>query len=125
MCKYIIEGTKKNPAISFDIKSGILEIKGRSVTETSNFYEPLDDILNKYLVIPKPNTTVNIQLDYFNTRASKSFFDIFKKLESIHKKGTIVTINWFYEEGDEDMLESGEDYQSILNIPFKMILLSK
>ena len=26
-----------------------------------------------------------------------------------------------YEEDDEDMLEAGEDYESIIRIPFKMI----
>ena len=49
--------------------------------------------------------------------------DVFKKLESIHKGGSSeVVINWHYEEDDEDMLEAGEDYQAIINIPFKMIL---
>jgi hypothetical protein len=47
--------------------------------------------------------------------------DLFKKLESIHKGGKEVVINWYYEEDDEDMLEAGEDYQAIIKVPFKMI----
>ena len=43
-----------------------------------------------------------------------------RNLESINWK-TSITINWHYEEDDEDMLEAGEDYQAIINIPFKMI----
>ncbi len=39
----------------------------------------------------------------------------------MHKKGGTVEISWYYEEDDEDMFEAGEDYQSIINIPFKMI----
>ena len=64
---------------------------------------------------------MNIQLEYFNTSSSKCILDIFKKLELIYKKGSKVQINWYYEEDDEDMFEAGEDYQSIINIPFSMI----
>ena len=39
----------------------------------------------------------------------------------MHKSGNDIMIKWYYEEDDEDMLEAGEDYQSIINIPFKMI----
>jgi hypothetical protein len=62
---------------------------------------------------------VNIKLEYFNTSSSKCILDVFKKLETVG--GTNMTINWYYEEDDEDMLEAGEDYQAIINIPFKMI----
>jgi hypothetical protein len=63
---------------------------------------------------------VNVQLEYFNTSSSKCILDVFKKLESINGR-TSITINWHFEEDDEDMLEAGEDYQAIINIPFKMI----
>ena len=68
----------------------------------------------------KDTTEVNVQLEYFNTSSSKCILDVFKKLESIIGK-TNITINWHYEEDDEDMLEAGEDYQAIINIPFKMM----
>jgi hypothetical protein len=47
--------------------------------------------------------------------------DVFKKLEAIYKAKNEVIINWYYEEDDEDMLEAGEDYESIIRVPFKMI----
>jgi hypothetical protein len=81
----------------------------------------LIDWLDKYADQPNGKTSVNIKLEYFNTSSSKCILDIFRKLELIHKKGNEVEINWYYEEDDEDMFEAGEDYQSIINIPFKMI----
>jgi hypothetical protein len=30
-------------------------------------------------------------------------------------------VNWYFEEDDEDMEEAGEDYQAIIDLPFKMI----
>jgi hypothetical protein len=66
-------------------------------------------------------TQVNVQLEYFNTSSSKCILDVFKKLEAINKGKSEVTVNWYYEEDDEDMLEAGEDYESIIRVPFKMI----
>ncbi|MBK7668674.1 MAG: DUF1987 domain-containing protein [Sphingobacteriaceae bacterium] len=126
MEKYSIDGTPKTPTISFDLGSGLLEIKGRSIPENSiEFYKPLVDALDKYAGSPKSATNVNIQLEYFNTSSSKCILDVFKKLENINKNGSAVIINWHYEEDDEDMLEAGEDYQAIINVPFKMVQVSE
>lgn len=116
------EGTAKTPTVKLDSQSGVMEIKGRSIPENSiEFYKPLVDWLDEYAKSPKDLTQVNIQLEYFNTSSSKCILDVFKKLENIHKGKSEVTINWYYEEDDEDMLEAGEDYESIIRVPFKMI----
>lgn len=118
-----IEGTPKTPTVNFEAGSGVLEIKGRSIPENSiEFYKPLVDWLDAYGGGAQANTAVNIQLEYFNTSSSKCILDVFKKLEAIHNGGSSeILINWYYEEDDEDMLEAGEDYQAIINVPFKMI----
>jgi hypothetical protein len=117
-----IEGSPKTPSVKFDGEKGIIEIKGRSIPENSiEFYKPLVDWLEDYKDTPMDKTTVNIQLEYFNTSSSKCILDVFKKLEAIHKAKNEVEINWYYEEDDEDMLEAGEDYESIIRVPFKMI----
>lgn len=116
-----IESTPKTPSVTFDAVQGILVIKGRSIPENSvEFYRPMMEWLDKYSAQPTKKTNVNIQLEYFNTSSSKCILDIFKKLEAMHKKGNEIVINWFYEEDDEDMQEAGEDYQAIIQIPFKM-----
>ncbi len=117
-----IEGTPKTPTVNFDATTGIIEIKGRSIPENSiEFYRPLVEWLEEYSKETQKLTTVNIQLEYFNTSSSKCILDVFKKLEAIKKARNEVVINWYYEEDDEDMLEAGEDYESIIRIPFKMI----
>jgi len=114
-----IEGTPKTPTVNFINNEGLLEIKGRSIPENSiEFYKPLIEWIESYAQGPKDSTNINIQLEYFNTSSSKCILDLFKKLEAINNN---ITINWYYEEDDEDMLEAGEDYEAIINIPFKMI----
>jgi len=117
-----IEGSPKTPTVKFDASQGTVEIKGRSIPENSiEFYKPLVDWLEEYSKGPASLTKVNIQLEYFNTSSSKCILDVFKKLEAIYKAKNEVIINWYYEEDDEDMLEAGEDYESIIHVPFKMI----
>lgn len=120
MADLTINSTSKTPSITFAEK-GHLEIKGRSIPENSvEFYKPVMDKLEEYGTSPKPQTTVTIQLEYFNTSSSKCLLDIFKKLEQLNKAGSQVSINWLFEEDDEDMQEAGEDYQAIIQIPFNI-----
>ena len=97
----------------------MLLLKGRSIPENSiEFYKPLINWTENYSASAPSKTVLNVQLEYFNTSSSKCLLDIFKKLERIDNP---VTINWYYEEDDEDMLEAGEDYDAIIDITFKMI----
>ena len=91
-----------------------------SIPENSiEFYKPLIEWISNYSENPKENTLVNIQLEYFNTSSSKCILDVFKKLESISDSS--VSVKWYYEEDDEDMLEAGEDYEAIIDLSFEMI----
>ncbi len=117
-----IEGTPKTPTVDFNAETGVMLIKGRSIPENSiDFYKPLFDWIDNYATSAKDNSDVHMQLEYFNTSSSKCILDVFKKLEQIKKSGKVVTVNWHYEEDDEDMLEAGEDYDAIIDIDFKMV----
>jgi hypothetical protein len=114
-----LEGTPKTPTVEFSSNNGVLLLKGRSIPENSiEFYKPLINWIEDYSASAPSETVLNVQLEYFNTSSSKCLLDIFKRLE---RAGDAVTINWYYEEDDEDMLEAGEDYDAIIDIPFKMI----
>lgn len=119
-----IEGTAKTPKVEFDRESGELIIQGRSIPENSiDFYKPLIDWLDGYALQPAGQTTVHMRLEYFNTSSSKCILDVFKKLESIKKSGKDIFVQWHYEEDDEDMLEAGEDYDAIIDLDFKMVMV--
>jgi len=46
-------------------------------------------------------------------------------LESIRAAGNEVAVLWHYEVDDEDMLEAGEDYAGIINVPFRMVQIEE
>ncbi|MBQ9470377.1 MAG: DUF1987 domain-containing protein [Bacteroidales bacterium] len=119
-----IEGTPKTPTITLNPNTGVLEIKGRSIPENSiEFYRPVVEWIEMYAASPAANTEFNVRLEYFNTASSKCILDVFKKLEAVKHGNSAahVQVNWFYEEDDEDMLEAGEDYESIIKVPFNMM----
>jgi len=124
---YTVEQSTNTPLINFDAQSGIFELKGKSIPENPvQYYIPLFNWLDNYIQNPFLQTILNIQLDYFNTSSAKCIVDLFKKLEQISKNGKgETTINWLYNEQDEDMLEAGEDYKSIIKIPFNLVSFIK
>ena len=120
------DATKHTPLVHFDSDSGLLELRGGSIPEdTHKFYEPLIDWIEEYSIAPQAKTIFDIHLAYFNTSSSKQILELFRRLELIHKSGCEVLVRWFYESEEEDMLEAGQDYQSIAKIPFEMVELNK
>lgn len=117
-----LDSSGKTPYVSFNT-DGVIELSGRSIPENAvDFYKPLYDWLDEFSKNPSTEIKVNIRLEYFNTSSSKCLLDVFKKVEFIFKEtGCKVSVNWYYEEGDEDMLEAGEDYDIIISIPFNFI----
>lgn len=117
-----LEASAKTPEVIFDFSSGKLMLKGRSIPENSiEFYKPLNDWIDTYANQACEKTTIDVKLEYFNTSSSKCILDLFKKLEKLNDESTVVTVNWYFEEDDEDMEEAGEDYQAIIRLPFSMI----
>lgn len=126
MSSFKLEGTGMTPAIDFSAETGRLELHGRSIPENSiEFFNPLISWIENYARNPKDETIVHVQLEYFNTSSSKCILDLFKKLENIRNTGHSVKVLWHYEEDDEDMMEAGEDYQAIINVPFEMIQIEE
>ena len=122
MNELIIEKTVKTPYINFDSQSGILKIEGRSIPENpEEFYTKLFDWSNKYFTNPQNETLINVQLEYINSGSSKFILEFFQLIQKYKSQGINCKINWHYEEDDEAVLELGKHYQSIINVPFKLI----
>lgn len=121
MDSLFIEGTKKTPEVKFNA-DGHLKIKGRSIPEDpSKFYDVLYLWVFEYCSHPQIITTVDVELEYFNSGTSKALLHILRMLVDLKNKGHNIDINWYYETGDDDIYERGEYYSSILDAKFKFV----
>ncbi len=117
--KISIAATDSTPSLEFDMQHGKISISGKSIPQDPTlFYVPLMKNLEEYIADPAPETTVDINLQYFNTPSAKYIQDIFQKLEALTENSKSVYVNWHYESDDSDMLQAGKDYQGIVKLSF-------
>jgi hypothetical protein len=120
--KLVIKGTGLSPEVTFDNYTGILEIKGRSLqSDVKDFFDDILEWLREYSKKPQPETIVNLRIEYLKTSAFKIMLDAFMILKQIQNSGHKVVINWYYEEDDDDIMETGVDYSTVIDMPFNMI----
>jgi hypothetical protein len=112
----------RTPVIDFKC-NGVFEISGKSYPQDpAKCYKPIIDWIKNYSKEPDKLTTFNINLEYLNTGSSRVMSDIFKILKDLNNsKKTKVSINWFYDEDDEEMCRIGQMYKDIFNIPFNLV----
>ena len=122
MTPFIHEATPEKPEVILDKGKNHFEMKGKSFPEEArSFYYPIIDWLKEYIRQPNEKTPFHIKMDYYNTASSKMILEMLKVLQELHKNGGKVEIHWHYPEDDEDMLEAGEDYEEILQLPFHFV----
>jgi hypothetical protein len=118
-----ISPTKNTPEIILN-PEGIIRIKGRSIHENvADFFEPVEDWISTYITVPADITSVDLNLEYFNSASAKVFIHILQKITYVTLKHKKFILNWYYEDGDDDILERGEYFASILDVRFNFIKL--
>jgi SiaC family regulatory phosphoprotein len=128
MNKFFIEETEFTPELSFDLNTRKFIFKGVSRPEdVFKFYEPAIDWLKeldqnllthsdtKYNIT---NIDVEFRLSYFNSASSKMILLILEALVKIQKKGVEITVDWYYDENDEQMYDDGMDLSGSVSLPF-------
>jgi hypothetical protein len=113
----LIQSTEDTPQVNFNASTGILEISGRSLPEdASGFYAPVMDWLKAYKTSPNSTSILVMKLEYFNTASSKIILDVFTTIEKISNDRKVI---WHYDKDDEDMLEAGQEFSEIVEVPFE------
>lgn len=105
----IIEGTDTLPNVEM-YSNGNIKIEGRALPEDAvRFFHPIIIWINEF---SGDNMHVDVNLEYFNTSVSKQLHDFFGILNS-KPEHISISVVWHYEEGDDEMLESGEIYNEL------------
>lgn len=105
--------------------SGVIGIKGRAMDGIlADFFKPVENWIDLYLCNPADLTNIDFYLEYSNRSNSMIFIYLLKKITKIRQLNKKLVVNWYYEEGDEDILEQGEYISSIVCLPFNFIEIS-
>jgi hypothetical protein len=109
-----IDATKGTPKIQF-CPDGELFIEGRSLPEDpTGFYAPVHEWIKK---CKTENINLHFKLDYMNTSSSKELYLFFTFLKE-NKNIKHINVNWHYEEGDDEVYNTGYEFETLTSIPF-------
>jgi hypothetical protein len=99
------------PLVDFDC-NGRLKIEGKSIPEdATKLFNPLIQFIDELSV---NEVTFDINLIYFNTASSKKIMEMLRHLDE-NLKVSEIRVNWHFEEGDEDSVETAEIFEELLN----------
>ncbi len=105
-----IKGTESVPMVSFKT-NGEIKLEGRALVEDAyKFFLPL---INWAKEFKGDELNIEINLEYFNTSVSKQLLDLFRTFDG-NPNNKVINVKWLYEEGDDEMQESGEIYEDLL-----------
>ena len=115
-----LKGTEETPEIIFDRDKPEFRVTGKSYMEDATaHYSKVIAWLKEYSKEPNSITNFKFELEYVNTASSKIVHDILNSLDNMHLNGYEVLVEWHYYPEDEDMLELGQEYEEIYEVPFK------
>jgi len=106
----VIKSTNISPAVEF-YPDGHLNLEGKIITE--NAVITFDPIFNWIKDFHAKKVEFNIYLEYMNTSATMQLFSLLNKLDE-NCEIEQISIKWYYEEDDEEHLETGEIFEERL-----------
>lgn len=127
MNKFIRYATETTPDIYFSPEENRFEITGKSAPEdVRGLYYPVVEWMNSFTAWVREENqftearplVFKVDLEYFNSSSAKFLFDIFNKLRDLNKGGLPVIIEWYFEAGDSDLREAGEDLSFLCEMEF-------
>ncbi len=117
-----ISSTKDTPEIILN-PDGNIKITGRSLkAEPFELSTVVSEWIETYLSDPAEETRVEISLEYINTLNVRTYISLLKKMERAKVNGSRCVVYWYYEEGDDDILEKGEYVSLFVDVPFNFII---
>ena len=106
-----IEPTKKTPSVEFH-SSGRLVMAGCAYPENAKeFFDPVIEWVDQ---LSTDEVIFDLIVDYINTASAKKLLELLKRID-MNSSIKEFNLNWFYEEDDEDNLETGKILSEMLS----------
>jgi len=107
----------KTPLVEKDLELNLIRIVGVLIPENPMpFFEALYSFTEEFVQKTK-KLNLHVDLEYFNTSSARYFYDYLKKVMQISE----LQLTWFYDSDDEDILESGQEFEELCKIKFEFV----
>lgn len=117
--EFIVEPQLKRPFIKFNEQKGFLMIKGNSMEVKEEFFLPVLALIEEHL---KHNNKLTCYFFFkcFNQETTNVLFKVFQTLENHKQLGHKITINWFSDFENENMIETGIGFADLFDLKFNI-----
>lgn len=110
------------PRVYLSKGKNVFEMVGRSMPENVNkLFLPILSWFTDYFADPLTNTTIKLDLEYFNSASAKKIVELFILIEKEVIKGIDIKIIWMYKKHDLTLQKKGKELLTSFNIPFELI----
>ena len=117
-----LEKTSETPSVTMDVRGAVVELEGNSYPENAfEFYQQIFDWIDEYFAQGAERLRAVFRLNYFNTSSAKCMLNFMTLLQQYHGKDKIISVEWYYEEDDDDMLEIGKAFSVDFTMPFTIL----
>jgi len=117
-----IEAGRDTLAIHCNVQTGTITLEGISYPQDAvSFFEPLLDWLESFTSMQSERLTLEIRINYLNTSSTKCLFDLLDTLEEYHQGKGEAVVNWYYQESDRDIMETGQEFMEDVQLPFNLL----
>lgn len=116
---YEVGGSKDSPTVILNEGNNTFRIEGPSFAENAiPVYSPILEWVDTHMHAIKGELKCEFDFFYLNSSSKRSAYNVLKKLEEHYLKGKKISIIWHFDQFDDDMLEQGQEFSDVLNLPF-------
>lgn len=99
---------------------------GRSIPENpGDFYRPVYEWVREHKHKYTGKITIGLGFEYINTTSAKWIYLMLKEISDTRDLMLNGQVNWYYEQGDDDMSELGFILRSLVDCPFVVTEVDK
>ncbi|MEP4095250.1 DUF1987 domain-containing protein [Reichenbachiella sp.] len=120
--KYVIEATNATPSVNLLPDQHFLMIKGRcSLVQPMLFYKKVLQAIDQYAESGNDSLNVFIKFEDFNSTSTRCILDMMKRFQLMHDRGVKINVSWYYDKGDDIMLEYGQIFKDAVHVRFNLV----
>jgi len=118
------EKTNTTPYILVDEEKGYMRFEGESYLEDiSGFFKEIREWLEEYLLSDFTLFKFDCAMIYFNSSTMKLLYNLLREMDKYSVDGNKVIVNWIVSNGDDMIIECGEDFKEEMeNLEFNIVI---